>query len=54
MTSLVKAQIEIKHTRERISVLFNPEEYTLNKGFIESAAPVCQWQHANPGDGAVF
>jgi LysM repeat protein len=41
MTSLVKAQIEIKHTRERISVLFNPEEYTLNKdnNFASQAIP---------------
>jgi len=29
--SLTKAQIIVEHTGEKISVMFNPEEYTLNK-----------------------
>ncbi|MFY9608519.1 MAG: LysM peptidoglycan-binding domain-containing protein [Blastocatellia bacterium] len=29
--ALVKAQITVEHTGERLEVMFNPEEYTLNK-----------------------
>lgn len=39
--ALVKAQILVEQTGERISVLFNPEEYTINKdnNFASQAIP---------------
>src|SRR5205085_8282767 len=39
--ALVKAQILVEQTGKRISVLFNPEEYTLNKdnNFASQAIP---------------
>lgn len=38
---LVKAQIIVEHTGEKIPVLFNPEEYTINKdnNFVAQAIP---------------
>jgi hypothetical protein len=39
--TLVKAQITVEHTGEKIDVLFNPEEYTINKdnNFASQAIP---------------
>lgn len=41
MSPLVRVQIEVKHTGEKFHVLFNPEEYTLNKdnNFASQAIP---------------
>ncbi len=38
---LIKAQITVEHTGEKIDVLFNPEEYTINKdnNFASQAIP---------------
>ncbi|HEV7473308.1 MAG TPA: LysM peptidoglycan-binding domain-containing protein [Pyrinomonadaceae bacterium] len=39
--ALVKAQITVEHTGEKINVFFNPEEYTINKdnNFASQAIP---------------
>lgn len=39
--ALAKVQITVEHTREKFSVLFNPEEYTINKdnNFASQAVP---------------
>lgn len=51
---LVKAQITVEQTGERIEVLFNPEEYTINKdnNFASQAipglsGPLLQFVHGN-------
>jgi hypothetical protein len=52
--ALVKAQILVEHTGEKINVLFNPEEYTINKdnNFASQAipglsGPLLQFVHGN-------
>lgn len=52
--ALVKAQITVEHTGERIDVLFNPEEYTINKdnnfasqGIPGLSGPLIQFVHGN-------
>ena len=51
---LVKAQIIVKHTGEKIPVAFNPEEYTINRdnnfatqGIPGLSAPLLQFVHGN-------
>lgn len=52
--TLVKAQITVEHTGEKIDVFFNPEEYTINKdnNFASQAipglsGPLLQFVHGN-------
>ena len=52
--TLVKAQITVEHTGEKIEVFFNPEEYTINKdnNFASQAipglsGPLLQFVHGN-------
>ena len=52
--ALAKARIKVEHTGETIDVMFNPEEYTLNKdnNFASQAVPglsgpLLQFVHGN-------